>query len=170
MSHRPISFDQLLVRSHDLWANQWMLLTSGDFLDGTYNCMTVAWGSLGNMWNRPFAQIVIRPNRFTYDFIEKYDTFTLCAFPPEYRKSLEVLGSVSGRSVNKIKEVGLTPIASSVVAAPAYAEAELILECQKIYWDDIEPSHFLDPTLESHYPQKDYHRVYFGEVIAIIGK
>jgi len=169
MAHKSISFDQLLVRSHDLWANQWMLLTSGDFLDGSYNCMTIAWGSLGNMWNRPFAQVVVRPNRFTYEFLEKYDTFTLCAFPPEYRRSLEAIGSVSGRSQDKISEVGLTPIAASVVAAPAYSEAELILECQKIYWDDIDPSHFIDSGLHSHYPNKNYHRVYYGEVIAIIG-
>ena len=170
MAHKSISFDQLLVKSHDLWANQGMLLTSGDFLDGSYNCMTVAWGSLGTMWNRPFAQIFIRPNRFTYDFIEKYNTFTLCAFPPEFRNSLELIGSDAGRSEDKIIEAGLTPMASSVVAAPAYAEAELVLECQKMYWNDIDPSHFLDRNLESFYPNLDYHRIYYGEVIAITGK
>ncbi|MBN1781580.1 flavin reductase [bacterium] len=170
MPHRSISFDQLLVRSHDLWANQGMLLTSGDFLDGSYNCMTIAWGSLGNMWNRPFAQVVVRPNRFTYEYLEKYETFTLCAFPPEYRRSLQIIGSDSSRSQEKITAAGLTPIVSSVVAAPAYAEAELILECQKIYWDDLKPENFLDNSLENFYPNKDYHRIYYGEVIAIIGK
>jgi len=122
------------------------------------------------MWNRPFAQVVVRPNYFTFDFIEKYETFTLCAFPPEYRRSLQIIGSVSDRSRDKITEAGLTPVASSVVAAPAYSEAELVLECQKIYWDDINPAHFLDPGLEVHYPEKDYHRIYYGEVIAIVGK
>jgi len=170
MAKQTVTFDQLLVHSQDLWANQLMLLTSGDFLDGTYDCMTIAWGSLGNMWNRPFAQVVVRPNYFTFDFIEKYETFTLCAFPPEYRRSLQIIGSVSDRSRDKITEAGLTPVASSVVAAPAYSEAELVLECQKIYWDDINPAHFLDPGLEVHYPEKDYHRIYYGEVIAIVGK
>ncbi|MBN2104987.1 flavin reductase [bacterium] len=170
MARQTVTFDQLLVHSQDLWANQWMLLTSGDFLDGSFNCMTIAWGSLGNMWNRPFAQVVVRPNQFAYDFIERYETFTLCAFPSEYRGSLEMIGSVSGSSRSKITEAGLTPVASSVVAAPAYSEAELVLECQKIYWDDINPAHFLDSGLNAHYPNQDYHRIYYGEVIAIVHK
>jgi hypothetical protein len=33
----------------------------------------------------------------------------------------------------------------------------------------MNPAHFLDPTIEKHYPQRDYHRIYFGEVVAIWG-
>jgi hypothetical protein len=64
---------------------------------------------------------------------------------------------------------GLTPIASSRVAAPGFAEAQLILELKKMYWDDLEPGQFLDPSIEKQYPQKDYHRMYFGEILAISG-
>jgi hypothetical protein len=56
------------------------------------------------------------------------------------------------------------------VAAPGFAEAELILECRKIYWDDMAPGHFLDPSIEKNYPQKDYHRIYFGEIVAAYGE
>jgi flavin reductase (DIM6/NTAB) family NADH-FMN oxidoreductase RutF len=102
--------------------------------------------------------------------MEKYDSFTLCAFPDEFRKSLELLGSISGRNADKVQEAGLTPVASGVVAAPSFAEAELILECEIMYWNDVDPRHFLNESIASFYPEKDYHRIYYGEVIAIVGE
>jgi flavin reductase (DIM6/NTAB) family NADH-FMN oxidoreductase RutF len=121
------------------------------------------------MWTKPFAQVVVRPSRYTYQFMEQYDTFTLCAFPQDYRDALQLLGSRSGRDGDKIAKSGLTPIASSQVAAPGFAEAELIVECQKMYWQDMIPTHFLKPEIKKNYPDKDYHRIYFGEIVAILG-
>jgi len=63
--------------------------------------MTVAWGSLGTMWNLPFAQIVVRPTRHTFGFMERFDTFTLCAFPEPRRKALQLLGSTSGATATR---------------------------------------------------------------------
>lgn len=146
-----------------------MLLTNGDFTAGHFNTMTVGWGSLGVMWGRPFVQVVVRPTRYTYEFMEQYDTFTLCAFPEAYRQALQLLGTKSGRDGDKIAEAGLTPIASTLIPAPGFAEAGLIVECRKIYWQDMDPAHFLDLTIEKHYAKKDYHRIYFGEVVAING-
>jgi flavin reductase (DIM6/NTAB) family NADH-FMN oxidoreductase RutF len=162
--------DDLVVKAHHLWAKQWLLLTAGDFATGEFNTMTVGWGSLGTMWGKPFAQVVVRPVRYTYEFIERFDTFTLTTFEPRYRRALNLLGTQSGRDGDKIAQAGLTPIASTRVAAPGFAEAEMILECRKIYWDDMEPGHFLDPAIESNYPQKDYHRIYFGEILAAYGE
>jgi len=145
------------------------LLTSGDFAAGHFNTMTVAWGSMGTMWEKPFVQVVVRPVRYTYEFMERYDSFTLSAFPSEHRDTLLFLGARSGRDSDKIAESGLTPIASSRVAAPGFAEAELIVECRKVYWQDMDAAHFLTPEIERHYPERDYHRIYFGEVLAIWG-
>ena len=170
MARQSIPCDQLLVQAHALWAEQWMLLTAGDFDQGHFNTMTVAWGSLGTMWGRPFAQVVVRPVRYTYEFIEQYDTFTLCAFPEDYTPALQLLGTKSGRDGDKIAEAGLKPIASSRVAAPGFDEAELIIECRKIYADDLDPAHFLDPKIDRNYPKKDYHRFYFGQVVAVNGE
>jgi hypothetical protein len=94
-----------------------MLLMCGDYGIGHYNAMTVGWGSLGTMWGRPFVQVVVRPSRYTYEFMEQYDTFTLGAFPEEYRDAMLLLGTKSGRDGDKIGESGLTPIASVQVAA-----------------------------------------------------
>ena len=146
-----------------------MLLTSGDFAAGHFNTMTVGWGSLGVMWGRPFVQVVVRPTRYTYGFMEQYESFTLCAFPDAYRQALRILGTKSGRDGDKIAEAGLTPIASTLIPAPGFDEADLIIECRKMYWQDMEPAHFLDPTIENHYAKKDYHRIYFGEAVAING-
>ena len=169
MDRHPIPFDKFLLKTHALWNDQWMLLTAGDFREGHFNAMTVGWGSFGTMWSKPFVQIVVRPTRYTFEFMEKYETFTLCAFPEQYRPAVELLGSKSGRDGDKIAEAGITPIAASQVAAPGFAEAELIVECRKMYWDDFEPEQFLDPSIGNNYPLKDYHRVYFGQIVAISG-
>jgi len=153
-----------------LWDVQSLLLTSGDFDKQRFNAMTVGWGSIGYMWRRPFVQVVVRPVRYTYEFIEKYDTFTLCAFPTKYQTALQLLGTKSGRDGDKISEAGLTPHASTKIAAPGFAEANLIIECRKIYWDDIDCQHFIDPEIDKHYPRKDYHRIYYGEILAILGE
>jgi flavin reductase (DIM6/NTAB) family NADH-FMN oxidoreductase RutF len=169
MTRRPIPFNELCVKTHHLWGKQWLLLTAGDFGEGRFNSMTVGWGSLGTMWSKPFAQVVVRPIRYTYEFLEQYDTFTLCAFPDEYRKALQLMGNESGRDVDKVAAAGLAPIASTQVAAPGYEEASLIIECRKMYWDDLDPNHFLDSSIERNYPEQHYHRIYFGEIVAVFG-
>ncbi len=169
--HRiAIPWEELTVCACHLWEGQWLLLTAGDFRAGSYNTMTVAWGSLGTMWNRPFAQVVVRPTRYTREFMERFDTFTLTAFPPQHRRALDLLGTRSGRDGDKIAASGLTPIASTAVAAPGFAEAELIIECRKLYSQDLDPARFLDPAIEKNYPKKDYHRVYYGEILAVSGE
>lgn len=169
MPRADIPLDRLCVLPVDLWNRTWFLLTAGDFLSGGYNCMTVSWGGLGTLWNKPFALVVVRPTRHTRQFMEKSTGFTLCAFGEEHRKKLSYCGSHSGREGNKVRAAGLTPVACRSVAAPAYDEAELVLECRKTYFSDLDPGHFLDPTIESHYPSKDYHRVYFAEILAAAG-
>ena len=170
MERYAIPVEHFMVNPHTRWGHQWFLLTSGDFHAGHFNAMTVAWGSFGTMWNLPFAQVVVRPTRYTYEFMEQYETFTLCGFPVQYRQALQLLGSKSGRDSDKIAEAGLSPIAASQVAAPGFAEADLCIECRKMYWDDLTPEQFVDPEIDKHYPLKDYHRVYFGEIVAISGE
>jgi len=167
MNRQSVSPDKLNLSPCRLWAEQWLVLACGDFAKRRYNAMAVGWGSLGTMWSKPFAQVVVRPTRYTFEFMEQYDTFTLSAFPEKHRQAIQILGSRSGRDGDKIAAAGLTPIAATRVAAPGFAEAELTLECRKMYWDDLDPRQFLDATIAKNYPQKDYHRVYFGEIVAV---
>lgn len=168
--HRiAISPDDLLIRPVHLWSKTWFLLAAGDYETGRYNAMTVAWGSLGVMWNRPFAQVVVRPTRHTFQFTERFPTFTLCAFPEPFRQALVHMGTTSGRDGDKVANCGLTPVPSSVVAAPSFAEAELIIECRIMYRNRFKPEDFVDPAIDEEYPARDYHMTYFGEIAAIWG-
>lgn len=161
---KEVDVRELTCKPVDLWMNQWFLLTSGT--DEDCNMMTVAWGSIGCMWSKPFVQIVVRPQRHTFGYLEKSDSFTLCAFPDKYRKALQTLGSTSGRDGDKLSKTDLTLRKSSKIAAPGYNEASLILECKIIFSQDFDPAGFKDASIESNYPNKDYHRVYFGEIVA----
>jgi flavin reductase (DIM6/NTAB) family NADH-FMN oxidoreductase RutF len=147
----------------------WLLLAAGDFSARDMNCMTVSWGAFGVIWGRPMAMVVVRPSRHTHGFMERYDTFTLSAFPEKLRPALDYCGSHSGRDGDKMKAAGITPAAARVVKAPGFAEAELVVECRKTYADAIEPGHFLAPWIGGNYPAADYHTMYFGEILAVSG-
>lgn len=149
--------------------DDWAVLCAGDFSRQHYNAMTISWGSYGQVWNEMFFQVFVRPTRYTYEFMERYDYFTLSLFDQTYHDALVLLGTLSGRNCNKIQQAGLTPEASLEIPAPSFKEASLCIECKKIYFQDIDRTHFLEPAIETQYPHHDYHRVYFGAVIAVSG-
>lgn len=167
MERMPIAIDDLNYNNFSLF-NEWLLLTAGDFSKKSFNAMTVSWGTLGIMWGRPIVQVVVRPTRFTFKFMEQNETFTVSSFASQHKNALSILGSKSGRDSSKMTEAKLTPVASTVVAAPGFKEARLVFECKKIYWHDFDPSHFLADFIGKQY-KDDYHRSYFGEVVAITG-
>jgi len=169
MERRKIPWKKLRLASCSVWSEDWMLLTAGKNKPGRFNVMTVGWGAVGVMWDKPFVHVVVRPSRHTYGYMEDGSDFTLCVLPEEHRDKLTLCGTKSGRDVDKVKEAGLTPIASSKVAAPGYDEAELIIECRKIYADDMEPECFIADFIEGNYGGSDYHRVYYGQIVAISG-
>jgi len=164
-----IAIHDFSLKTFDSWYSNWFLLTSGDYEQGSYNAMTVAWGGFGNMWSMPMALVVVRPSRYTFEFINQYHTFTLCAFPDKYKPALNILGTKSGRDGDKISESGLNPIAANIVDAPVYEQAELAVECKKMYWDDFNPAHFIHPDIEKRYLNGDYHRMLIGEILFITG-
>ena len=161
-----LAVDDLKVSPFTVLGKDWMLLTAGSFKEASFNTMTVGWGALGTMWNKPFVMVVVRPGRYTYEFTEKFDSFTLTAFSADLQDKLKYLGSHSGRDSDKIAESDLTPEASTVVDAPTFAEAELAMECRKIYFDDFNPENFLADYIAKQY-NNDFHRMYFGEIIAL---
>ena len=166
MQRQSIEIAQLKIKPHDLFNNQWVLLSAGDFTQGLFNAMTIGWGAIGTMWSKPFAFVAVRHSRYTFEFMEGFDTFTLATFPEKYHSALSLLGSQSGRDGDKIAASGLTPEASIVVNAPSFLEAELVIECRKMYSDDLNPAHFLDESIYRHYPKQDFHCIYYGEILA----
>lgn len=168
MHREPIAFHDLKLHSFGAWEPNWFVLTAGENRAGAFNSMTVSWGALGVMWRRPLAMVVVRPQRYTREFMDQGDTFSLCAFDESHRPAMDLLGAASGRNTAKMAECGLTPIALSQIPCPGFDEAKLILECRKTYFDDLKPENFLADYIAPNY-RGDYHRVYFGEVLAVSG-
>ena len=151
-----------------LIGEDWMLITAGP--PSAYNTMTASWGGLGVIWNKPVCWCVIRPQRYTYEFMERAETFTLSFFARHYRPALELCGSRSGRDIDKAAATGLTPVGGTLPWTTYFAEARLVLACRKLYFHDIDPSHFVDASLDENYPARDYHRMYFGEIAEVSAK
>ena len=168
VSRRPIEPAALRLDPVGTLLNRWMVLTAGDYDAGEYNAMTVAWGFVGAMWNRPMAIAAVRPTRHTFGFMNRYSTWTLCAFPASFREDLSYLGKASGRDGDKVARTGLDPTASRVVAAPSFVQAELIIECRTMYVNEITPEGMKDAAVDRHY-DNDYHHMYYGEIVAASG-
>ena len=131
---KEIDPSEFVCRPFRAWKEDWFALAAGEFPGGPCNAMTVGWGFFGCMWAEPAVTVFLRPQRYTLEILERYDTFTLSAFGPEYREALTLLGRVSGReNPDKLARAGLTPVPSVRVEAPSFAEAELVLECRKLY-------------------------------------
>ncbi len=155
----PESFGENAIK---LIARNWLLITAGN--EKSFNTMTASWGGLGNLWNKPVAFIFIRPQRFTYQFAEKEDFFTIQFFDEKYRDILNYCGSHSGRDADKIKETGLK-VFTSDNGNIYFEQAFLQMECRKLYYDDFDPDRFVDKGLLKNYPKNDFHRMYIGEIV-----
>ncbi len=170
MERRPITTSEFKTDIFDTFLKDWMLLTAGDFQSGRFNQMTIAWGFMGGMWFKPAVMVVVRPQRHTLQFMDKYDDFTICAFPESKKEVLSFCGSHSGKELNKTQECGLTPIPGEKSNAPGYEEATLIIECRKLYRDQYKAKNFLEKSiLDSCYPERDLHYMFVGEIMHISG-
>ncbi len=152
-------FDESVFRLID---KDWMLICAGS--RNHYNMMTASWGTMGILWNKPIAIIFIRPQRYTFDFVEKNEYFTLNFFEETYRDTLKLMGTKSGREINKMQHNKLQ-VKETGNETPFFEQARYVMECKKIYSDDIKPELFMSADIEKMYPEKDYHRWYIGEII-----
>lgn len=136
--------------------------------DGRVNTMTIGWGTLGTLWEKPVCTVYVRPQRYTFEFMERSDLFTVCAFDEEERGRLSVCGSKSGRDVDKVEACALR-VNDTPEGAPYFEQARLVIVCRKLYADDLRAEKFVDKSAdEKFYPGHDYHRVYIGEVLRIL--
>ena len=144
---------------------EWMLITVGT--PESFNTMTASWGGIGWLWNKPVAFIFIRPERYTFDFIEKQEKITLSFLGngKQERNIYNLCGSKSGRDINKIKESGLCPFQTEE-GGITFEQARLTLECTKIYADDIKESCFLAPGITEQWYGKagGYHKMFIVEI------
>ena len=147
----------------ELISDRWMLVTAG--APDNFNTMTASWGAVGELWGKPVAFVFIRPQRYTHEFVEKNDMLTLSFFAEEYRSALKFCGAHSGRDTDKAAKTGLTP-APTESGSTTFAEADIVLECRKLYKDEIKPESFTDKTIiDKWYPARDFHSAYVVEIV-----
>lgn len=162
MAFKEIDIKELEMSPFVKIGKQWMLITAGN--KDSFNTMTASWGGLGVLWNKNVAFTFIRPSRYTFEFCEKEEYFTLTFFPEEYRKALSFCGTKSGRDYDKCKETGLTPVFSE--EAPYFEEAELVLVCKKLYAQDMDKASVVDSAVLTNYGEDEpMHKVYVGEIV-----
>lgn len=159
---REISVDELKENVINLIGKDWTLITAGNLND--YNTMTASWGTLGFLWGKPVATIFIRPQRYTYNFVERESSFTLSFFNESYRKALTLCGTKSGREIDKAKEAELTPYEPSENCV-AFKEARLVIKCRKLYKSLLKEEDFIEKSiLPKWYEAGDLHYMYVAEI------
>ena len=159
------SFDHSPFR---LIGKEWMLITAGK--NEKVNSMTASWGGLGVIWGQNVAYIVVRKSRFTKEFIDASNSFSLCFFDHnKYGEMLKYMGSKSGRNEDKIKEARLTTRYYN--QTPFFDEASTVFICNKLCRQPITPENFtVDGINEKWYPDRDYHDLYIGGIMEILAQ
>lgn len=153
----------------DIIGKEWMLVTAGN--QENFNTMTASWGGMGWLWNKPVAFVFVRPERYTYEFIEKNERLTLSFLGEENRKIHSVCGSMSGRDIDKVKETGLKPFFTEQ-GSVCFEQARLSLECKKLYADTIKSENFFEQeSLNKWYgAHGGFHTMYILEIEQVLGR
>jgi flavin reductase (DIM6/NTAB) family NADH-FMN oxidoreductase RutF len=143
---------------------KWALLTAGTPDD--FNMMTISWGGLGTLWGKPVATVYVRTSRFTHEFMDREERFTVSFYPERYKQALGVLGARSGRDMDKMRGSGLTPKAAE--QSVSFAEAEATLVCRKLFRQRLDPANMPAEIRDAFYAADAEHDMYIGEVTAIL--
>ncbi|MFN3411682.1 MAG: flavin reductase [Exilispira sp.] len=163
-SSNPFSFsDNLLNRIN----KKWFLITSGDL--SNYNMMTASWGMFGILWNKPVAQVFIRPSRYTFEYVNKNDFFSICFFEDSYKDILQLLGSKSGRDFNKMHIDRLSPI-NYQDKTIFFKEASEILILKKLLVIPLDSSRITTDVKEDFYKENDFHFIFLAQIVDYLTK
>ncbi len=159
--------NELKENTFKLIGKDWMLITSK--VNDVSNSMTASWGAMGVMWGKPVVYVVVRPQRYTKEFIDVSEKFSLTFFDETYRKTLNYFGTVSGRDEDKITTSGLTLTYENGI--PYYEESKIAILCKNLYKQDLTKDSFINEELINlWYPKNDYHCLYIAEIETVLVK
>ncbi len=164
---KEISAKEITENPFKLIGDNWALVTGGS--KESFNTMTISWGGVGIMWGKPCAFTFIRPQRYTFGFMEQGDYYTMSFFDEKYRDALKFCGSKSGRDFDKVKETGLTP-AFNESGAVYFEEAKLVLVCKKMYAQSLGEEFITDSDSVKKWYNNDYHKMYVSEIVKVLEK
>jgi len=159
--------EEIKKNPFQLIGKDWMLITAEK--DGKVNTMTASWGGFGVMWNKNVAYIVIRPQRYTKEFVDQSHSFSLTFFDKGFEKQLSYLGTASGRDEDKILKSNLS--IDHFGETPYFSNGNLVIICNKLYAQEYKSECFIDPTLDKKsYPDQDHHTLYIAEITQVLVK
>lgn len=164
---KEISVKDFNENIFNLIGKKWMLVTAEK--NDVANTMTASWGGMGVIWNKSAATIYVRKSRFTKEFIDESDGFSLCVFDEKYREQLAYCGKVSGRNEDKIKACNFTLNHEDNI--PFFDEAKIVFICKKMYSQDFSKEGFVKnykEIVEKNYSDDDWHVMYIGEIEKIL--
>ena len=162
---KQIDYMQVAARAmSQIKEGAFLTVKSGDAM----NTMTIGWATIGYVWRKPIIMVAVRSSRHTFTIIEKTDNFTVSIPSSNMRKEIAFCGTKSGRDHDKFKECNLETSDSQRVLAPIIKVPGLHYECKIIYRSAMDPAHLDKAYDEALYPQKDYHTLYFGEIMDLM--
>ena len=146
------------------YQDRWALVCAGD--ETGYNAMAISWGGLGTLWERPAATVYVKPIRYTWQFLQKCDKFTVIFLPPELKKAVGIMGTLSGRDGDKAAAAGLTPVFGDGYVT--FAQAETTLVCRKMYTQDLTRDTMPASVIADYYTTEEPHTMFIGQVLDVI--
>lgn len=161
-----------IIKPFELWGEivdamaKYGLLLCSMGNDRKPNVMAIGWMTGGIIWGRPIVCVYVRPSRYTYSRLEEISEFTVNVLPSEFKEAIDHCGTVSGRNRDKFAETGLKPVPAQKVQVPVIEQAVICYECVIVHKNDVLPQFLSKEIEESVYPLGNYHRIYFGEVVA----
>lgn len=165
MAFEKVTFEQMAKINSPKLMRDWMLITAGD--EKGFNTMLASWGGVGILWNGPVAFIFVRESRYTKEFIDKSDCFSLTFFTEEYKDGLSLCGTVSGRDRDKVKEAGLLPVHAENTTY--FSQASVVFNCRKVSATLIDTTEIFDKEIiERFYSDNDRHIMYVGKIEEIL--
>ena len=157
---KSIKPEELTSNVFDMIGKQWMLVSAKK--DGKTNAMTASWGGLGIMWGKQVAFVFIRESRYTKEFVDGSDKMVLSFFDESHRKMLGYMGSVSGRTEDKIEKAGLTFTKENELV---FEQAEMTMICKKLFATPMKAEDFIaKEELDKWYKDGDMHTMYVVEI------
>ncbi len=163
MERREVPYDHQLVKTLALLRNPGLLLASTK-ASGESNAMTIGWASVGIMWSRPVFVVMVRPSRYTYEFIEDSGAFTVNVPTEALRQWVGVCGTRSGRDIDKFGDYDIVTVPSRAVPAVSIDACAMVYECRVVHVNDMVPAQLQPDIEQASYGGRDYHRFYYGEI------
>ena len=168
MAFKKVQLSELTFNPFNLIGSGWMLLTGGSM--EKFNTMTASWGQLGVLWNKNVLTCYIRPNRYTFEFVDNGEYFTASFLGEQYRNALKFCGANSGRDCDKAKEAGITP--TEFDGCVGFGEADMVFVCRKLYSYEMNADSFEvnDGSCEKFYAADPFHKAFIAEITAVYVK